>query len=105
MPKPRADLALPADGGTVLMPSPLPPRIPSGVRHSPMTRGMIDRLGLVLASMSNRAEVFAKVGDSITADPNFLNCFSGSDVMLGGSAALEPTRVWFDTVDVGGGKT
>jgi hypothetical protein len=79
-----------------------PARYPAGILHSPLVPSIIGRLKQVL---TGRPEVFAKVGDSITADTHFLSCFAGTDLMLQSSASDEPTRQYFAATDVGGGKT
>jgi hypothetical protein len=70
-------------------------RYPSGARHSPMTAGVVARLRAVLASSAGHQEAFLKVGDSITATPEFLSCFDGPDVVLGAHAELEIVQAFF----------
>jgi lysophospholipase L1-like esterase len=79
-----------------------PTRYPAGILHSALSSAVVDRLSLVLSSGSERPEVFAKVGDSITVDTHFLNCFAGNDIMLSSSASDEPTRQYFAATDLGG---
>ena len=76
-------------------------RYPSGALHSPMTRAVVDRLTPVIARGAHHPDVFAKVGDSITEDPNFLDCFAGSDVMYGSVANLDATRTYFNQTPAG----
>jgi hypothetical protein len=92
-----------ADGGALGRGGPT--RYPAGILHSPMTRAVIDRLQAVLAAGSGQSGVFSKIGDSITADPNFLDCFAGSDVELDQYGALEPTRAFFAATVVDGTHT
>jgi hypothetical protein len=67
-----------------------------------MTRAVIERLQAVLAAGSGQSGVFSKIGDSITADPNFLDCFARSDVDLDQYGALEPARAFFAATVVDG---
>jgi hypothetical protein len=98
------DLAEPSDGGDSDGPPPTtgPTRYPAGVLHSAMSPAVVDRLSLVLSSGGQRPAVFAKVGDSITADTHFLSCFAGTDLMLQASSGDEPTRQYFTATDLGG---
>ncbi len=70
-------------------------RYPYGARHSPLTTSIVTRLKAVRAKGAGRADVFAKVGDSITVNPGFLACFAKADVNLGAHAALAPTVAFF----------
>jgi len=106
---PRADLAQVPDGGVppdlspvddAGMPIPPPSRYPAGVLHSPMSPAVVSHLSSVLTASTGQKDVFAKVGDSITVDPNFLDCYAGTDVMLDTDAAIEPTRTWFNQTAV-----
>jgi len=72
-----------------------PVRYPAGVLHSPMSRSVVERLQAILASTPHRKDVFMKVGDSITVNTNFLNCFAGMDVKLDAFSGLEPSRQFF----------
>ena len=65
-----------------------------GTRHSPITPAVVARLqGIV--SVTQGANVFAKIGDSITVDPNFLACFDGGIVDFGAQSGLAPTVAYF----------
>jgi hypothetical protein len=61
-----------------------------------MTDRVVARLAAILASSRGRADVFAKVGDSITVSDHFFKCFGRHDVRLGDHAALEPTLAFFE---------
>lgn len=82
-----------------------PVRYPAGAVHSPMTRGVVDRLREVLARSGGRRDVFIKVGDSNTVNPAFLGCFARKDVRLGAHAALAPTLDFFRSHIVDGRRT
>lgn len=71
------------------------PRYPRHLAHSPMTRPVVERLSAVIGTQGSRHDVFAKVGDSITAHGHFLKCFAGNDLKWGDHAVLEPTRAYF----------
>jgi hypothetical protein len=60
-----------------------------------MSAAVVDRLSAVLATTRYRKDVFMKVGDSITASADFLNCFAGSEVELDTHSALEPSLRFF----------
>jgi hypothetical protein len=92
-------------GGDLAPASTGPTRYLPGVLHAPLTSSVLDGLGAVLSANTGRKSVFAKVGDSITADTNFLDCFAGSDVMLDTYSALEPTRAFFNATAVDGTNT
>jgi GDSL-like Lipase/Acylhydrolase family len=70
-------------------------RYPEGPRHSPMTAPVVERLRQVLAVSPGRRDVFAKIGDSNTANTTFLTCLAGGDVELGARADLAATRAFF----------
>jgi peptidoglycan/LPS O-acetylase OafA/YrhL len=67
------------------------PLYPEGQRHSPITPALAQRLQAISAAQPRATDVFLKVGDSITAMPQFLNCFDGSSVDLGTNTNLSPT--------------
>jgi hypothetical protein len=80
-----------------------PERYPQGTTQSPLT----DRVKQSLLSIAGKAartnDVFAKVGDSLTASPTyFLGCFAGESFDLNGDAALEETRMYFLEGNAGG---
>ena len=60
-------------------------------RHSPITPELVDRLAAVGSTATGGDLVFAKVGDSMSADREFLHCFDGGIVDLGDRAALAST--------------
>ena len=79
-------------------PPPPPPAQPSsailyseGPRHSPITPTIVARLQAIAATAPRTAQVFAKVGDSITASPDFLRCFSAGTANLGARTDLAAT--------------
>jgi peptidoglycan/LPS O-acetylase OafA/YrhL len=87
-----ADAAPPPDA-----PPPLPEGVVlynEGVRHSPITPALVTRLQAIAAASSHDGQVFAKVGDSITAADAFLDCFAG-EVDLGAHGNLASTHAHF----------
>ncbi|MBL8715942.1 MAG: hypothetical protein JNL79_08095, partial [Myxococcales bacterium] len=55
-----------------------PTRYPFGPLQSPMSAAVIARAKKAIeGAPTHRPDVFAKVGDSITVNTNFLNCFAG----------------------------
>lgn len=100
----RPDGGLPADGGPDAGILDRPTRYPSDRTHSPITATLARSLRAVAArGAMRRADVFAKVGDSITAEPSaFLGCFAGSAVDLGGRTTLQPSIDLFRAGDAGG---
>lgn len=96
------DAATTGDAG--LTDAAVPPSGPvlyaQGRRHSPITAAVAARIAAIPRSSSVR-NVFAKVGDSITAMPSFATCFD-HDYTLAGHAALEPTRAYFATGNAAG---
>ena len=67
-------------------------RYPAGPLHAPLSAEVVARAA---ATRRGRADVFAKVGASNTVSQGFFHCFSGSDIMWGASAGLQPTRAFF----------
>ncbi|MCA3016353.1 MAG: SGNH/GDSL hydrolase family protein [Myxococcaceae bacterium] len=59
--------------------------------HSPLTAQHVRALGVIAARAPRSVDAFMKVGDSNTVNPNFLGCFAGANVDLGGRVALQPT--------------
>lgn len=82
-----------------------PTRYPYGPRHSPLTASVVARLKAIAAKGAGRADVFAKVGDSITVNTGFLACFAKSDVMLGSHGDLGPTVDFFKKTSADGAAT
>lgn len=74
-------------------PPPGPVLYPAAQRHSPLTPDLVARLRAISARGPGlAADVFAKVGDSITVSTSFMACFaSTSAVDLGGREHLRPT--------------
>ncbi|HEU0031902.1 MAG TPA: acyltransferase family protein [Kofleriaceae bacterium] len=70
-----------------------------GARHSPITPALADRWRAIA---TGEPAVFAKVGDSITASAEFLACFDGGVVDLGGHTDVAPTLAYFLAGDAGG---
>lgn len=87
----------PLDGGQDGGPEgPLPRTLyPEGARHSPITLDVVARMQMIAATQVRDGQVFAKVGDSLTVAPEFLNCFGGGAVALGSHATLAPTLMHF----------
>ena len=73
---------------------------PLGRRHSPITPAVAARLSLI-GHPGSAANVFAKVGDSITAMSSFATCFD-HDYTLASHASLETTRAYFGAGDAAG---
>lgn len=92
------DAAMP-DGAV----TPPPARVlyPEGPIHSPITDDMAAALRVRAAATPRQDRVFAKVGDSITAAADFLNCFDGS-VDLGNNAGLSTTLNHYRGGNAGG---
>jgi peptidoglycan/LPS O-acetylase OafA/YrhL len=67
---------------------------PEGARHSPITPSIATHLQSI-ASPNAHDNVLAKVGDSITVDPNFLACLDGGTVDLAGRSDLGATVTYF----------
>ncbi len=86
-----ADATVDASDGSV---APVAPVLyPLGRLHSPLTASVAARLRGIGHSGST-ANVFAKIGDSITAMSSFATCFD-HDYQLASHASLEPTRAYF----------
>jgi hypothetical protein len=83
-------------------------RYPSGVVHSPLTSGVVERVrDLVHGRGEGELRVFMKVGASDTADRRNLQCFAGWShpffhVDLGDRPELEPTLEFFRSGDARG---
>lgn len=100
-PPPPPDAATPVDASVVVpdaAPPPPPPPPPTdrivyaeGQRHSPITPALVSRLQAIAATAPHAPRVFAKIGDSITAAPDFLRCFSSGTANLGTHTNLAPT--------------
>jgi hypothetical protein len=65
-----------------------------GARHSPITPAVVARLQAIVGATQG-ANVFSKIGDTITVDPNFLACFDGGVVDFGAQTALGSTVAYF----------
>lgn len=73
-------------------------------RHSPITPALVERLAAIAAGNPDaRADVFAKVGDSITVSTAFLHCFASQGATdLAGRSELEETLLAFRAGDAAG---
>jgi peptidoglycan/LPS O-acetylase OafA/YrhL len=88
---PPAPDAPPADAAVALAPV----LYPEGQLHSPITDDVAAVLVSIAAQASASDQVFAKVGDSITATTSFLCCFATNAVDLGLHSDLAATRTYF----------
>ncbi len=92
-----------SDAGMPGPPTSGPLLYPFDRAHSPLPLDVADALrDLAARGPSQREDVFAKVGDSITATPTFLQCFAGTRVDLGGRGALQATIDHFRAGDAAG---
>jgi hypothetical protein len=74
-----------------------------GRTHSPLSAGTVQRLLRLLArNTEGQPDVFAKVGDSVTASPHALGCFARGPDELGEHVALKGLIERFRTGDAGG---
>lgn len=73
-----------------------------GSRHSPITPEIVGKLQQIAALGVQNDHVFAKVGDSITVEDDFLNCFDGGTIDLAGRADLSATVTYFMTGNAAG---
>jgi len=74
------------------LPRPASATYPPGLRHSPIDDAIAARLQSIVVG---NAHEFAKVGDSISADSAFFNCFDGGSIDLDGRADLAESRTYF----------
>ncbi len=78
-------------------------RYPAGRTQSPLTAEVVSHLQAIAAlSATKQANVFSKIGDSNTVNTNYLACFAGSQVDLGGRTALQPALTHFLSAQVSG---
>ena len=93
---PGRDGAPPAADGFV--------RYPADARHSPITPAVAEGLAAIAAqSPDTGADLFAKVGDSITVSTAFLHCFADDGATdLAGRSELEETLLAFRAGDAAG---
>jgi hypothetical protein len=78
----------------------LPARYPFNRTHSPIDANVARRLREIAArDPSLRADVFAKIGDSMTASDDFMRCFARPELELGEHAALLPVIERFRATD------
>jgi peptidoglycan/LPS O-acetylase OafA/YrhL len=85
-------------------PPPPPPGCvvyPEGQVMSPITPDIAAELLRIASQAPGAEQVFGKVGDSMTATPDFLTCFDAA-VDLGSHSALADTLTYFRTGDAGG---
>ncbi len=73
-----------------------------GPLHSPITSDLAAHLRSIAARGLGAAQVFSKIGDSITVSTSFLACFAGANVDLGGREALRPTLDLYRAGNAGG---
>jgi hypothetical protein len=77
-----------------------PTRYPFDRTHSPIDANVAHRLREIAGrDPSLRADVFAKVGDSMTASDDFMRCFARPRLELGEHAALMPVIERFRATD------
>ncbi len=82
--------------------APGPVLYPVGLRHSPLTASVAANLRAIAArDATRRDDVFSKVGDSNTVNPNFLSCFAGANVDLDTHGELQPALAHFRAGDAG----
>jgi peptidoglycan/LPS O-acetylase OafA/YrhL len=84
------DVGLDSDASVVVTSTPI--LYPFGLAHSPITAGLARRLAMI---SGGDAQVFAKVGDSITATSSFATCFDGGNGNLGNYGSLASTIDYF----------
>jgi len=70
--------------------------------HSPITSDVAARMQAIADRAPERDNVFAKVGDSITASASFVTCFDGGSWDLGGHGELANVRAYFAGGDAAG---
>lgn len=106
---PPPDAAVPPPDASPPPPDAAPPPVlptvieyREGRRHSPIDSAIVGHLQSLASSASGTANVFAKVGDSITATTSFLNCFAGTNVDWGANASLSSTATYFLGGSAGG---
>lgn len=79
-----------------------PAAYPPGEVHSPITPYVLERVQAIVSAGDGAADVFSKVGDSITVDGDALYCFAGGEVDLAEHADLDFALQWFNAGDAGG---
>ena len=75
---------------------------PADRAHAPITASVVRSLREVVARANTQPRVFSKVGASNTVNTNFLHCFGGTAVDLGGRDALRATLDHFRAGSAGG---
>ena len=69
---------------------------PSGRTQSPLTAELARHLQAIAAlDPSRNANVFSKIGDSNTVNPQYLGCFAGTQVDLSTHTSLQPALTYF----------
>ncbi len=69
---------------------------PAARDHSPLTEFVAANLRAIAAKdLSRKVNVFAKIGDSNTVNPNYAACYAGASVDLSTRSALQPTLTHF----------
>ena len=87
------------DGGS----TPRPARYSVDARHSRLNANVAAQLAQIRENdPTQHDDVFAKIGDSITVEPTFMGCFTGSRVNLDGRTALADTISSFAAGDAAG---
>ncbi len=87
---------------------PHPELYPTDRTHSPISAYVADRLRAIAAApagVDKRAAVFAKIGGSTSASPNFMQCFQTDAAIKELPPELMPTVTHFRSVDLGMGVT
>ena len=94
----------PAESKEAASDTPEPPVVYAyGRTHSPLSAGTVQRLQrIVAAGAESQPDVFAKVGDSVTASPHALGCFARGPDELGEHAALKALIERFRAANAGG---
>jgi hypothetical protein len=80
-----------------------PPRYTDDRVHSPINGAVARNLEVIaMRSPQLKDNVFAKIGDSITVATQFMACFAGESVDLGGREDLQSTLEHFKNTEAGG---
>jgi hypothetical protein len=81
-----------------------PALYPEGRTQSPLTAYVAKNLVKIASSGKMNAQVFSKIGNSVTASTNFMTCFDGANVNLDGRTYLQGTIAHFK-YNLGSGTT
>ena len=85
---------------------PHPELYPTDRTHSPISAYVADRMRAIAAApagVDKRPEVFAKIGGSTSASPNFMQCFQNDAAIKELPPELMPTVTHYRSVDLGMG--